>query len=47
MVLTEKQRGDLHAAILDYLVNLGEDYAESATKFQEQSGLGTDDRPAS
>ncbi|CAK4079567.1 unnamed protein product [Aphanomyces euteiches] len=39
MVLTGKQREDLHQAILEYLSGLGSTFAQSATAFQQDAGL--------
>lgn len=39
MVLTEKQRLELHGAILEYLHSLGEPYAASTAAFMEDAGL--------
>eukprot|EP00953_Heterococcus_sp_UTEX-ZZ885_P020793 11632-Heterococcus_DN1.PRE.2 len=37
MVLTEKQRADLDAAVLDYLSSRGEEFAEAAATFAAAS----------
>jgi platelet-activating factor acetylhydrolase IB subunit alpha len=39
MVLTDKQRADLHSAILDYLRGLGEPYSASAAAFEREASL--------
>ncbi|ETW05976.1 hypothetical protein H310_03600 [Aphanomyces invadans] len=39
MVLTGKQREDLHQAILEYLSGLGSTFAQSASAFQQDAGL--------
>ncbi|KAF0687320.1 Aste57867_20930 [Aphanomyces stellatus] len=39
MVLTGKQREDLHQAILEYLSGLGATFAQSASAFQQDAGL--------
>mmetsp|Transcript_28720 Transcript_28720/g.37678 ORF Transcript_28720/g.37678 Transcript_28720/m.37678 type:complete len:440 (-) Transcript_28720:300-1619(-) len=47
MVLTEKQRGDLHSAIHDYLVGLGDGFAQSANTFFQEANLEENHRPQS
>ncbi|KAI9906342.1 hypothetical protein PsorP6_004792 [Peronosclerospora sorghi] len=39
MVLTDKQRQDLHQAMLDYLVGMGERFADSAAAFEREADV--------
>ncbi|EQC34558.1 hypothetical protein SDRG_07883 [Saprolegnia diclina VS20] len=39
MVLTGKQREDMHQAVLEYLTSLGAQFATSAAAFQQDAGL--------
>ncbi|EGZ27265.1 hypothetical protein PHYSODRAFT_553886 [Phytophthora sojae] len=39
MVLTDKQRQDLHQAMLDYLVGMGERFADSAAAFEKEADV--------
>ncbi|KAJ0403666.1 hypothetical protein ATCC90586_005602 [Pythium insidiosum] len=39
MVLTEKQRQDLHQSMLDYLVAMGERFADTAAAFEREAGI--------
>ncbi|TYZ64592.1 hypothetical protein PybrP1_001504 [[Pythium] brassicae (nom. inval.)] len=39
MVLTEKQRQDLHQSVLDYLSGMGERFADSAAAFERDAGI--------
>lgn len=43
MVLTERQRSDLHAGIYEYLLSRGSDYAVAAETFAAASGVASDD----
>jgi len=43
MVLTERQRSDLHAGIYEYLLSRGPDYAVAAEAFAAASGVTADD----
>jgi hypothetical protein len=45
MALTERQRGDLHTAMLEYLLGRDE-FAEAATVFQRLAGIETPPPPA-
>lgn len=47
MVLTEKQRDELHSAVYEYLLGLGEGFRNSATVFAEEAKLGDDHRSTS
>ncbi|KAF1777372.1 G-protein beta WD-40 repeat [Phytophthora cactorum] len=39
MVLTDKQRQDLHQAMLDYLVGMGERFADTAAAFEKEADV--------
>uniref|UniRef100_K3WAC5 Lissencephaly-1 homolog n=1 Tax=Globisporangium ultimum (strain ATCC 200006 / CBS 805.95 / DAOM BR144) TaxID=431595 RepID=K3WAC5_GLOUD len=39
MVLTEKQRQDLHQSMLDYLHGMGERFADTAAAFEREAGI--------
>lgn len=43
MVLTERQRSDLHAGIYEYLLSRGPDYAVAAEAFAAASGVASED----
>ena len=43
MVLTERQRSDLHAGIYEYLLSRGADFAVAAEAFAAAAGVATDD----
>ena len=45
MVLTERQRADLHAAVLEYLICSGPGFAASAQAFRRDAGLDTEPPP--
>ncbi|DAZ97362.1 TPA: hypothetical protein N0F65_003385 [Lagenidium giganteum] len=43
MVLTDKQRQDLHQSMLDYLIGMGERFSDTAAAFEREAGVTKSD----